>query len=168
MLEVKGLKKTFTSGLINKKSVTAVDGVSFCIEDGKTFGLVGESGCGKTTVGRLVLRLIEPTDGSVVFDEIDLIRLSKNDLRKLRPKMQIIFQDPESSLHPRMRIGEIVEEPIRLYKLAPPGRRAARAKELIEMVGLSPEHLNRFPHELSGGQNQRVVPGKGAFLEPQG
>ncbi|RQW81011.1 MAG: ATP-binding cassette domain-containing protein, partial [Methanothrix sp.] len=111
MLEVHDLKKTFTTGIFNKRSVKAVDGISFSIQEGESFGLVGESGCGKTTVGRLVLRLIEPTEGKVLFNGIDVLRLDRKELRRIRPQMQIIFQDPESSLHPCMRIGDIIAEP---------------------------------------------------------
>jgi oligopeptide/dipeptide ABC transporter ATP-binding protein len=167
MLEVRGIKKTFISGLVNKRSAKAVDGISFNIADGETFGLVGESGCGKTTVGRLVLRLIEPTEGKVIFNGIDVIKLDKKALRKLRPQMQIIFQDPESSLHPRMRIGDIVAEPLKLYNLVPKAERQKKVLELIDMVGLQPEHINRYPHELSGGQSQRVVLARVLALSPR-
>ena len=167
MLEVQGLKKTFTSGLVSKRSVKAVDGISFNIADGETFGLVGESGCGKTTVGRLVLRLIEPTEGKVIFNSIDVLKLNKKALRKLRPQMQIIFQDPESSLHPRMKIGDIIAEPLKLYNLVPKANREKKVLELIDMVGLQPEHVNRFPHELSGGQSQRVVLARVLALGPR-
>lgn len=167
MLEVEGLKKTFTSGLVSKRLVKAVDGISFCIKDGETFGLVGESGCGKTTVGRLILRLVEPTEGKVMFNGIDLLKLNREALRKLRPQMQIIFQDPESSLHPRMRIGDIVAEPLKLYNLVPREERQKKVLELIDMVGLQPEHINRYPHELSGGQSQRVVLARVLALSPR-
>lgn len=167
MLEVQGLKKTFTRGIISKRAVKAVDGISFNIADGKTFGLVGESGCGKTTVGRLVLRLIEPTEGRVVFNGTDVTKLDKKALRKLRPQMQIIFQDPESSLHPRMKIGDIIAEPLKLYNLVPKTNLQKKILELIEMVGLQPEHINRYPHELSGGQSQRVVLARVLALGPR-
>ena len=117
MLEVRDLKKTFSKGLVHKKILRAVDDVSFTIGEKETFGLVGESGCGKTTVGRLILRLIEPDAGDVVFDGINITGLGKSDLRKMRPKMQILFQDADSSLHPRMRIRDSVAEPLKLYKL---------------------------------------------------
>lgn len=167
MLEVEGLKKTFTSGFVSKRLVKAVDGISFCIKYGETFGLVGESGCGKTTVGRLILRLVEPTEGKVIFNGTDLLKLDKKALRKLRPQMQIIFQDPESSLHPRMRIGDIVAEPLKLYNLVPKEGRQKKVLELIDMVGLQPEHINRYPHELSGGQSQRVVLARVLALSPR-
>lgn len=167
MLEIKNLKKTFTSGFINRRSLTAVDDISFCIGDHETFGLVGESGCGKTTVGRLVLRLIEPTAGRIIFNGIDLLKLDKRALRNIRPQMQIIFQEPESSLHPRMRIGDIIAEPLKLYKIVPKEEREKKVLELIDMVGLNSEHINRYPHELSGGQSQRVMLARVLALSPR-
>jgi len=119
MLEVKNLEKTFSKGLVHKKVLRAVDDVSFTINEKETFGLVGESGCGKTTAGRLILRLVESDSGEVIFNGINITGLSKQDLRKMRPKMQILFQDADSSLHPRMRIWESVAEPLKLYKLVP-------------------------------------------------
>ena len=114
MIEVKDLRKYFSSGILKKQYIKAVDGVSFQIERGETLGLVGESGCGKTTVGKLLLRLIEPTSGKVSFDGIDLLQLKKKELRKVRPRMQMIFQDPEASLNPRMKIGDSIAEPLKL------------------------------------------------------
>jgi len=167
MLEVIGLKKTFTTGLINKRSIKAVDGIEFFINDHETFGLVGESGCGKTTVGRLVLRLIEPTEGRIIFNGIELTKLERKALRKIRPQMQIIFQDPESSLHPRMRIGDIVGEPLKLYNIVPEDERNDQVIELIDKVGLNREHINRYPHELSGGQSQRAMLARVLALSPK-
>lgn len=169
MIEVSDLKKYYSSGLIKKQYTRAVDGVSFHIEKGETFGLVGESGCGKTTVGRLLLHLIEPTSGKIMFDGVDLIGLKRRELRKLRPRMQMIFQDPESSLNPRMKIGESIAEPFRL------GLRGkictheinCQIKDLIEIVGLNPEHINRYPYQLSGGQNQRVVLARILAINPE-
>ena len=157
MLEVDGLTKYFSAGILQKRHVKAVDGISFCIEKGKTLGLVGESGCGKTTIGRLIMRLIEPTGGRVLFDDIDLLSLKKSELRKIRPRMQMIFQDPDSSLDPRMTIGTSIAEPLKVHGTVPKYERSQKIRELIETVGLSPEHVNRYPYQLSGGQNQRVV-----------
>lgn len=167
MLEVRDLKKTYSKGVVNKKVLKAVDGVSFTINERETFGLVGESGCGKTTTGRLILRLTEPDSGQVIFDGINITDLKKSDLRKMRPKLQILFQDAESSLHPKMRIKECVAEPLKLYNLVPEQDVERRVVELLEMVGLHKEHLNRYPHELSGGQNQRVVLARVLSLEPK-
>jgi len=157
MLEVLGLTKYFSSGLIRKRHIRAVDDVSFKIEKGRTLGLVGESGCGKTTIGRLILRLIKPTDGKVLFDGIDLFALNRRELLAIRPRIQMIFQDPDSSLNPRMKIGTSIAEPLKLHGTVPKAKREQRIRELIETVGLNPEHVNRYPYQLSGGQNQRVV-----------
>jgi len=157
MLEVAGLTKYFSSGLVRKRYQRAVDDVSFNIEKGKTLGLVGESGCGKTTIGRLILRLTKPTGGKVLFDGIDLFALNKRELLAIRPRIQMIFQDPDSSLNPRMKIGASIAEPLKLHDTIPEAKREQRIRELIETVGLNPEHVNRYPYQLSGGQNQRVV-----------
>ena len=157
MLEVLGLTKYFSSGLIRKRHLRAVDDVSFKIEKGRTLGLVGESGCGKTTIGRLILRLTKPTGGKVLFDGVDLFALNRRKLLAIRPRIQMIFQDPDSSLNPRMRIGTSIAEPLKLHGTIPKAKREQRIRELIETVGLNPEHVNRYPYQLSGGQNQRVV-----------
>lgn len=169
LIEVHDLKKHYSSGLINKQYTRAVDGVSFHIKRGETLGLVGESGCGKTTVGRLLLRLIEPTSGSIIFDGMDITRLNREEMRKLRPRMQMIFQDPESSLNPRMRIGESIAEPFRLGLQGKMSRSEMKERvlELVDVVGLNPEHVNRFPHQLSGGQNQRVVLARILAINPE-
>jgi peptide/nickel transport system ATP-binding protein len=165
MLEVKGLKKYYSSGIFFKRQVKAVDDVSFSIAPGETLGLVGESGSGKSTVGQCVIRLIEPTAGTVVFDDVDLRRLNGRELNKVRPRMQMIFQDPDSSLDPRMTIGQSVAEPFRLKKV---DRREVKGEvsRLLERVGLSPEHYNRYPHQLSGGQNQRAVLARAIAVGP--
>jgi ABC-type oligopeptide transport system ATPase subunit len=169
LIEVSDLQKYYSSGLINKRYTKAVDGISFCIERGETLGLVGESGCGKTTAGRLLLRLIEPTGGRIVFDGVDITRLGSRELRKLRPRMQMIFQDPESSLDPKMRIGESIAEPFRLGLRGKLDRIETRKRvsELIDIVGLNQEHVNRFPYQLSGGQNQRVVLARILAINPE-
>jgi oligopeptide/dipeptide ABC transporter ATP-binding protein len=136
--------------------VHAVDGVSFTIEPGETLGLVGESGCGKTTTGRLVLRAIDPTRGRIVFEGQDITALPASRLLPFRSKVQIVFQDPYSSLNPRMTVGRMVGEPIRVHRIAAGAEVEARVRALLDMVGLSPEYVHRYPHELSGGQRQRV------------
>jgi peptide/nickel transport system ATP-binding protein len=139
-----------------QRVVRAVDGISFTMEPGETLGLVGESGCGKTTTGRLVLRAIEPSRGRIVFDGEDITTLSAERLLPFRRKAQIVFQDPYTSLNPRMTVRRIVGEPIRVHRLAAASELPERVRDLIEMVGLRPEHAERYPHELSGGQRQRV------------
>ncbi len=169
LLEVRHLVKEFTrkKGLFGKgTSVRAVDDVSFAIERGETFGLVGESGSGKTTTGRCILRLIEPTAGEVVFDGRDVLELSSAELRAARRQMQIVFQDPYSSLNPRMRVADIVEEPLIIHKLGAKAERRARVKELFGLVGLNPDHLERYPHEFSGGQRQRIGVARALALNP--
>jgi oligopeptide/dipeptide ABC transporter ATP-binding protein len=147
-------------------SVRAVDGVSFDIVEGETLGLVGESGCGKSTLARTVLRLLEPTDGSVYFQDEDLAELSGEPLRRMRKDMQMIFQDPQSSLDPRMKVGPIVEEPMKAHGMLDEEGREARAKELLGKVGLDPQHYNRYPHAFSGGQRQRVNLARALSVNP--
>jgi len=146
--------------------VRAVDGVSFTLQAGQTLGVVGESGCGKSTLGRLLLRLIEPTAGRIVFAGTDLGTLGATALRAQRRAMQIVFQDPYSSLNPRMTVGQILSEPLRLHGLHG-GREQARVAELLQTVGLAPEHAQRYPHEFSGGQRQRVGIARALAVEPQ-
>jgi oligopeptide transport system ATP-binding protein len=140
--------------------------VSFSIEKGETFGLVGESGSGKTTTGRCILRLIEPSAGEVLFDGRDVLKLSRGDLRRARRDMQIVFQDPYSSLNPRMRVSDIVEEPLIIHKLGSKSEREARVRQLFGLVGLNPDHLRRYPHEFSGGQRQRIGLARALALNP--
>jgi len=169
LLQVRHLTKEFSrrSGLFGKTtSVRAVDDVSFTIRRGETFGLVGESGSGKTTTGRCILRLIEPTSGDVIFDGKDVLKLSRGDLRRLRRDMQIVFQDPYSSLNPRMRVSDIVEEPLIIHRLGSKAERRERVRQLFELVGLNPDHLRRYPHEFSGGQRQRVGLARALALNP--
>ncbi len=166
MLEVKALKKYFVRGLLCRSVVKAVDGVSFTLRRGETLGLVGESGSGKTTVGRLVVGLLRPTAGSVLFEGCDIFKLSGKEVLNLRRRMQIVFQDPEAALNPRMRIGEILAEPLRVYRLIRKRDVRERVNDLLEMVGLGPEFYYRYPCELSGGQNQRVVIARALSLEP--
>jgi peptide/nickel transport system ATP-binding protein/oligopeptide transport system ATP-binding protein len=147
--------------------VKAVDGVSFAIEPGQTLALVGESGCGKSTVGRLVMRLLEPTSGQVFLGGTDVTSLSESRIRPYRRKVQIIFQDPFSSLNPRMTVGQILSEPLMLHDIVPADRRRERVTELLDRVGLRPEQAARYPHEFSGGQRQRVVIARALAVEPE-
>jgi oligopeptide/dipeptide ABC transporter ATP-binding protein len=160
LLEVRNLTKHYPvrAGLFRRseRHVKAVDGVSFSIEKGETLGLVGESGCGKTTLGRCVVRLIEPTSGSLLFEGQELTAIATRDLRDIRRKMQIIFQDPYASLNPRMRIGEIIGEGLSIHNLARGEARRRRVEELLTRVGLRAEYYGRYPHEFSGGQRQRI------------
>ena len=166
MIEVENLKRYFSTGILRKRHTKAVNGVSFHIKKGETLGLVGESGCGKTTIGKLLLRLIEPTSGKVIFDGIDLLQLGKKELRRIRPRMQMIFQDPDASLNPRMKIGDSIAEPLKLQGDLNKGEIKEKVSELIGTVGLNPEHINRYPYQLSGGQNQRVVLARVLAINP--
>jgi oligopeptide/dipeptide ABC transporter ATP-binding protein len=171
LLEVRDLVKHYpvTVGLMGRRVgvVRAVDGVSFAIRRGETLGLVGESGCGKTTTGRCILQLERPTSGSIRFEGQELTELGPEALRPVRRRMQVIFQDPYSSLNPRMTVGQIVAEPLAVHRLVPDaGARAHRMRELLSQVGLLPQHSRRYPHELSGGQRQRVGIARALALEP--
>ena len=171
LVEVDHLKVHFPilTGVFQTESgrVRAVDDISFEIRKGETFGLVGESGCGKSTTGRAVIRLRNPTAGTVRFDGNDLMDLSRNDLRKMRRRMQIIFQDPYSSLNPRMTVGSIISEPLEVHKLGSKRNRIERVRELLALVGLNPMYTNRYPHEFSGGQRQRIGVARALAVEPE-
>jgi peptide/nickel transport system ATP-binding protein len=169
LVDVSRLVKHFVrdAGLFRAGTrVAAVDDVSFSIDEGETFGLVGESGSGKTTTGRCLLRLVEPTSGEVRFRGEDVLGFSKNRLREARREMQIVFQDPYSSLNPRMRARVIVEEPLVIHKLGDRTARRERVAELFQLVGLDPAHLERYPHEFSGGQRQRIGLARALALNP--
>jgi oligopeptide transport system ATP-binding protein len=169
LVEVSHLVKHFVrnAGLLRKGTlVKAVDDVSFTIDAGETFGLVGESGSGKTTTGRCVLRLVEPSSGSVWFRGEDVLAFSRRRLREARRQMQIVFQDPYSSLNPRMRARQIVEEPLIIHRLGDRAARRARVEELFRLVGLDAAHLPRYPHEFSGGQRQRIGLARALALNP--
>ena len=171
LLEVRDLVKHFPVGggffKRAKGTVRAVDGVSFSVHRGETLGLVGESGCGKTTTGRCILQLERPTRGQIIFEGVDLATHSAQQLRELRRHMQVIFQDPYSSLNPRMTIGQILAEPIKVYRLVSgKAAREKRIQELLTQVGLLPQHAQRYPHQLSGGQRQRVGIARALAMEP--
>jgi oligopeptide/dipeptide ABC transporter ATP-binding protein len=166
LVQVRGLVKHFpVEG--SDDVVRAVDGVSFEIFRGETLGLVGESGCGKSTVGRCLLRLIEPTAGEIDFEGRDVVKLGRRELRELRREMQIVFQDPYASLNPRMKVGDIVAEPLVIHKIGSSKERRTRARELLSKVGLDPDYANRYPHEFSGGQRQRIGVARTLALNPK-
>ncbi len=171
LLEIENLKKHYPvrSGLWSKvrASVKAVDGVSLKIMEGETLGVVGESGCGKTTLGRLMLRLVEATEGRVVYQGRDVLSVGAREMRALRRSMQIIFQDPYSSLNPRMTVGGIIGEALKIHELVEPDRVDARVAELMELVGLQPSYAKRYPHEFSGGQRQRIGIARALAVEPK-
>ncbi|HHV79389.1 MAG TPA: ATP-binding cassette domain-containing protein [Firmicutes bacterium] len=171
LLKVVGLKKYFPiyGGILSrpKAYVRALDGVSFSIRRGETFGLVGESGCGKTTTGRVILRLIEPTSGEAFFEGRNLFSLNRSDMRKVRREIQMVFQDPFGSLNPRMTLGEIISEPLEIFGEGNRTQRREAVRELLRVVGLQPTDIDRFPHELSGGQRQRVGIARALVLRPK-
>lgn len=172
LLEVKNLKKYFSlrSGFLFQKSagsVKAVDDISFYIKRGETFGLVGETGCGKTTVARVILRLVPQTSGEAIYNGVNLFKLNSREMFKIRREIQVIFQDPYASLSPRMTVGDIVNEPFEIHKIGDKRKRIKKVKELLQVVGLNPEHIHRYPHEFSGGQRQRVGVARALALTPQ-
>ena len=173
LLEVRDLHMHFpiSEGLLMRRQVgevKAVDGVDFSLRRGETLGLVGESGCGKTTTGRCILQLEQPTSGAILYDGIDINTLSRREQLALRRRIQVIFQDPYSSLNPRMKVGDIIGEPIQVHGLAPDvTRRIARVRELLSVCGLDPNFADRYPHEMSGGQRQRVGIARALALEPE-
>jgi peptide/nickel transport system ATP-binding protein len=171
LLEVKHLKKHFPikGGVFSKTIgyVYAVDDINFTLEKGETLGLVGESGCGKSTTGRTILRLIEPTDGAIYFEGQDITNLDKSAMRALRREMQIIFQDPYASLNPRMTVGSIIGEPLEIHKIAKGAEKEERVASLLQKVGLRAEDMRKYPHEFSGGQRQRIGIARALALNPK-
>ena len=171
LVELENLFKRFAvkQGVFSrgKAEVHAVEGVNLTVRRGETLGIVGESGCGKSTTARLMLRLLDPTAGTVRFDGTDISTLSQRALRPLRREMQMIFQDPYASLNPRKRVGQIVEDPFRIHRSLSSKQVRGRVRELLEVVGLSPDHVNRYPHEFSGGQRQRIGVARALALNPQ-
>ncbi|HEY8829780.1 MAG TPA: dipeptide/oligopeptide/nickel ABC transporter ATP-binding protein, partial [Candidatus Limnocylindria bacterium] len=172
LLDVKALKMHFplTQGIIFQRqvgAVRAVDGVDFFVEKGETLGLVGESGCGKSTTGRAILQLYKPTSGQVIFDGTELTTLGGEQMRKMRRRMQMIFQDPYASLNPRMTVGNIIGEPLEVHNLASGKAKTERVQELLKIVGLNPYFTNRYPHEFSGGQRQRIGVARALALGPK-
>jgi oligopeptide transport system ATP-binding protein len=173
LLEVRGLRMHFpvTEGIITHRKVgevKAVDGIDFTVRRGETLGLVGESGCGKTTTGRCILRLERPTAGEILYDGVDIAKLERKELLSLRRRIQVVFQDPYSSLNPRMKVGEIIAEPIMVHGIErDAARRGARVRELLSVCGLDPKFADRYPHEMSGGQRQRVGIARALAMEPE-
>ena len=171
LIEVRDIKKYFPirKGLMQREvaRVHAVDGVSFAVQEGETLGLVGESGCGKSTLGRTIVRLYEPTAGQIIFQGQAIEGHGARQLRPLRREMQMVFQDPYASLNPRKRVGSIIGDPMKIHHLGNAKERKARVEELLETVGLSPEHFNRYPHEFSGGQRQRIGIARALALRPK-
>jgi len=170
LLQVQHLRKYFYREKLfssDREPIRAVDGITFSIRRGETLGLVGESGCGKTTAGKAILRLIEPTSGQILFKGGNILDLNREDLRRLRPHMQFIFQDPYESLNPRMRVGEIVGEGLEVHRVAKGREKAERVSEILEKVGLHPGDAMRYPHEFSGGQRQRIGIARAISLHPE-
>lgn len=171
LLQVKGLKKYFdiTGGVFSRKvgEIKAVDDITFDVYEGEVFGIVGESGCGKSTAAKTILRLIEPTDGEIIFVDQNITELSFEEMRKLRRDMQMIFQDPYASLNPRQRIEKVLEEPLIVHGISDKQERKQRVQEILEVVGLTEEHGKRYPHQFSGGQRQRIGIARALILNPK-
>jgi oligopeptide/dipeptide ABC transporter ATP-binding protein len=173
LLAVRGLRMHFavTEGIVARRKVgevKAVDGVDFTVRRGETLGLVGESGCGKTTTGRCILRLERPTEGAIIYDGVDIAGLDRKQLLALRRRIQVVFQDPYSSLNPRMKVGDIIGEPMKVHRIEPDAtKRSAKVRDLLGVCGLNPRFADRYPHEMSGGQRQRVGIARALALEPE-
>ncbi|WP_017755470.1 ABC transporter ATP-binding protein [Calidifontibacillus oryziterrae] len=171
LLQVENLKKHFPikGGILQKQvgEVKAVDGLSFVVKKGETLGIVGESGCGKSTTGRLITRLIEPTEGKIIFDNQEITKLSTNEMRKLRREMQMVFQDPFASLNPRHTVEKILEEPLIVHGIGNTKERKKLVQEMLEVVGLSSYHAKRYPHQFSGGQRQRIGIARALMTKPK-
>ncbi|WP_022757716.1 ABC transporter ATP-binding protein [Butyrivibrio fibrisolvens] len=168
VLEVKRLTKFFEVNRgVKTQVVQAVNDISFEVKKGETFGLVGESGCGKSSLGRTILRIYEPTNGEILFDGKDITKLSRKQMLPYRQKLQMIFQDPYASLNPRFTVGEIIGEPMEIHNIGTPKTRQKKVQELLEIVGLKPDHIRRYPHEFSGGQRQRIGIARTLALDPE-
>ena len=165
ILEVQGLTKYFEAA--KGKKVHAVENVSFTLERGETLGIVGESGCGKSSMGRTILKIHDSTSGKIIFDGVDITKFSNKQMNPYRKRMQMIFQDPYASLNPRMTVGEIIEEPMVIHKMGAPKERKAIVQDLIQIVGLKPDHIRRYPFEFSGGQRQRIGIARALALNPE-
>ena len=171
LLEVRNLKKYYSvkSGFLNKdcRSVKAVDGINLSVKQGEILGIVGESGCGKSTLGRSILRLIEPTSGEVIFEGTNICGLKKEEMRLKRREMQIVFQDPGASLNPRLTVGEIIGEPLEVFHICEGKEKEERIYKLMDLVGINRAYINRFPHEFSGGQRQRLGIARALAVNPK-
>ncbi|MCA1055604.1 dipeptide ABC transporter ATP-binding protein [Rossellomorea aquimaris] len=171
LLKVENLKKHFpiTGGILGRpvSSVKAVDGISFTVNKGETLGIVGESGCGKSTTGRMLMRLIDPSEGSVTFEDVELTSLSNSEMRKIRKEIQMVFQDPYASLNPRHTVEKILEEPLKVHGMGSAKERKERVHELLNIVGLSSYHAKRYPHQFSGGQRQRIGIARALMTKPK-
>ena len=172
LIDIRDLKMYFplTRGIVLQRVVgyvRAVDGISFTIEQGQTLGLVGESGSGKTTIGRTIVRLYKPTEGQIIFDNQDLAQIGGEHLREVRRRVQMVFQDPFASLNPRFTIGSLIAEPMHIYNIGSSNEIREKTAELLSVVGLRPEYINRYPHEFSGGQRQRIAVARALSINPE-